>query len=215
LPATLLQPRFKATVRENSYGNAIFAHLKAGGVCGYEQKGKNFTGFAKHGEKGLWYSANIMHANRVVIVESAIDALSHAQLFETDEQTAYVSVGGGMSPKQEKLAEIVMKQAQERGATVTIATDNDPAGRALDKKLTKIAQKAKVKKLNRDKPEENHDWNDALKLQAEMTVESAKRIRAILEERPGAIAASPNSSSGSSKSENCAPIPDLAPTLKM
>jgi hypothetical protein len=76
---TLTDPRFN-NIKIDARRNALFPHYNSSGVSGYEIKNKDFTGFAKGGEKGIWYTSNIMRAKNVVICESAIDALSHAEL---------------------------------------------------------------------------------------------------------------------------------------
>nr|WP_263458827.1 DUF3991 domain-containing protein [Bathymodiolus japonicus methanotrophic gill symbiont] len=71
---TLKDPRFSRSVKIDFRNNAIFPHFNSGGVAGFEIKNNGFTGYAKGGEKGLWYSSNITRAEKIVIVESAIDA---------------------------------------------------------------------------------------------------------------------------------------------
>ena len=73
--------RFAGRVRIDGRGNAIFPHFDQEGLCGYEIKNRNYTGFAAGGEKGLWVSRTHPEDNRLVLAESAIDALSHAALF--------------------------------------------------------------------------------------------------------------------------------------
>jgi len=90
VPATLLDAsRFAGRVRIDSRGNAIFPHFDGAGLCGYEIKNQRFTGFARGGQKGLWLSHCRPHDRRLVVAESAIDALSHAALFpDVADQTA-------------------------------------------------------------------------------------------------------------------------------
>jgi hypothetical protein len=45
---------FAGHIRIDVRGNAVFPHIDRDGVCGYEIKNRNFTGFAPGGEKGLW-----------------------------------------------------------------------------------------------------------------------------------------------------------------
>jgi hypothetical protein len=81
LPAALLgSDRFAGRIRIDGHGNAVFPHFDEQGLCGYELKNRNFTGFAKGGEKGLWLSHTKPDDDRAVFAESAIDALSHAAL---------------------------------------------------------------------------------------------------------------------------------------
>lgn len=144
--------RFNRSVKIDSRNNAIFPHFNGSGVAGYEIKNKNFTGYAKGGEKGLWYSSNITRADRVVIVESGIDALSHAELKETGEETAYVSIAGSMSELQLELIRTVIN-----GREAVIATDNDKNGNYYASQITELSVKASREIAD------NKDWNDDLK----------------------------------------------------
>ncbi|HEX4594249.1 MAG TPA: DUF3991 domain-containing protein [Bryobacteraceae bacterium] len=74
----LLSPRFAGRMRIDSRGNTVFPHFDAVGLCGYEIKNRRFTGFAAGGEKGLWFSHTRCDDRRLILAESAIDALSHA-----------------------------------------------------------------------------------------------------------------------------------------
>jgi hypothetical protein len=96
LPAALLRaPRFAGRVRIDGRGNAVFPHFDVAGLCGYEIKNRQFTGFAAGGTKRLWLSHFRRHDRRLVMAESTIDALSHAVLFpDAADQTRYASLGG-------------------------------------------------------------------------------------------------------------------------
>lgn len=151
----LTDPRFDSMIRIDQYQNAVFPHYDQEGLCGYELKNYGFTGFASGGAKGLWHSTNISRARRIVIVESAIDALSHAQLYY-DPQTAYISTSGQPSNAQWKLLERTLQKAQARGALVVVATDADRAGDRLAMEIYRLAPGA-----IRERPTAK-DWNDQL-----------------------------------------------------
>jgi hypothetical protein len=94
LSASLLGlERFAGRIRIDARGNAIFPHLDADGLCGFEKKNSGFTGYSSGGSKGLWMSHERPDDNRIVFSESAIDALSHAVLFP-DNYARYASIGG-------------------------------------------------------------------------------------------------------------------------
>src|SRR6266700_152596 len=79
LPAAVLASRrFAGRVRMDTRGNAVFPHFDREGLCGYEIKNTGFTGFAAGGAKGLWFSHTGPDDRRLILTESAIDALSHA-----------------------------------------------------------------------------------------------------------------------------------------
>ena len=154
---TLADIRFAEKIRIDGLGNAIFQHYDRQGLSGYEIKNDGFAGFAKGGTKAIWHSSNLEHAPRVVIVESAIDALSHAEL-SCDRDAAYISVGGSMSDSQcELLRELFVKLSAE----IIVATDNDAGGHHIAEQVGKLLP-AGVS-LARRLPESGKDWNEVLK----------------------------------------------------
>ncbi len=132
LPAAVLQsPRFVGRMRIDSRGNTVFPHFDAAGLCGYEIKNREFTGFAARGQKGLWFSHTRRGDRRLILAESAIDALSYAVLFpDAQDQTRYASLGGKPSLRQTGLVKATIARLPER-AEIVAAFDADPAGRTL------------------------------------------------------------------------------------
>jgi hypothetical protein len=132
LPAALLCSwRFAGRVRIDARGNAIFPHFDREGLCGYEIKNQGFTGFAAGGEKGLWFSHTGPGDRRLVLTESAIDALSYAALFSNaEDQTRYASLGGKPNPRQPSLIQATIARLAE-GSAIVAAFDADEAGRWL------------------------------------------------------------------------------------
>lgn len=171
-PETLEDPRFASMVRIDQRGNAVFPHYDGRGLSGYELKNEGFTGFSAGGEKRVWHSANLGHAPRVVVVESAIDALSHAQA-TGDREAAYLSIGGQPSPEAWALVSKALRKAQEeRGMAVVVATDADAAGDRLAQQIEALAPGAE-----RQRPEAK-DWNDQLREQQRIAaIEEAQQQR--------------------------------------
>jgi hypothetical protein len=129
--AVLLSPRFAGRMRIDSRGNTVFPHFDAAGLCGYEIKNRGFTGFAAGGQKGMWFSHARPHDRRLVLAESAIDALSHAALFpDAADQTRYASLGGQPSSRQPGLVQATIARLPE-GAEIVAAFDADEMGRKL------------------------------------------------------------------------------------
>lgn len=158
---TIKDPRFASVVRVDAHRNAIFPHFNESGLCGYELKNEGFTGFAKGGQKGLWYTSNIIRADKIVICESAIDALSHAQV-HGDSDAAYVSIAGTMNDRQPELIRQIFKNAASRGARVVLATDNDETGNRLVQQMTEWAKEAGAA-CTIDRPSGGFkDWNECL-----------------------------------------------------
>lgn len=159
--STLSDPRFIDRLQIDARGNAVFPHYNKSGLCGYELKNAGFTGFSNGGMKGLWTSSNVREAKNIVIVESAIDALSHAQLFD-DADTAYVSIGGNPSNEQVDLIRGFLLKASARGAAVIIGTDPDEGGDKLADILRALTPPGMT--LTRDEAQiREEDWNDQLK----------------------------------------------------
>jgi hypothetical protein len=130
LPGALLAlDRFAARIRIDARGNAVFPHFDAQGLCGYEIKNHNFTGFASGGTKGLWLSQEMPGDDRLVLCESAIDALSYAALFP-GEHSRYGSFAGQISPAQREWIRATAARLPLR-STIVAATDADKEGGKL------------------------------------------------------------------------------------
>ena len=157
----LKDPRFNGMVKIDDRGNAIFPHYDQNGLSGYEIRGDGYKGFSKSGEKSIWCSTNVKTANEIVFVESAINALSHAQL-HPHLNAGYISIAGQMSDHQRELVAYAMARVHERGATIVLATDRDEAGEAHAQALRDLAPAAA--NLYREAPQQAGDWNELLQL---------------------------------------------------
>jgi hypothetical protein len=163
-PKLLQDARFTGKIRQDRRNNVVFPHFNADGLCGYELKNHHFTGFARGGNKGLWTSAANRADTRLVVTESAMDALSYHAL-HPDTHTRYLSIGGAMNPDQPVLIARAIQRLPQHGALV-IATDNDPGGDMLADELRAIVEAAKRPDLTltEDRPSDRgQDWNDTLK----------------------------------------------------
>lgn len=163
-PALLQSPRFAGMIYTDSYHNAVFPHFDDKGSCGYELKNKNFTGFAKHGEKGLWLSSAYDDDHRFVIGESGVEALSYAQLFD-DPHTRYGSLGGEMNSRQPGLIKWFAQEWLPPNTQVVAAMNNDAAGHHLAEEVGKAIAATKRSDLQFiiDLPDNaGQDWNDVL-----------------------------------------------------
>ena len=153
--------RFIGTVAIDDRGNAIFPHYDGNGLTGFTAKNDNYTGFSKGGTKALWRSKPQEGDLRLVIVESAIDAMSYHQLFtDKNPHTRYISTGGTISSSQLELIKTAMADMAKIGGSIVIATDNDEAGNKLAKTLAKKAPSKS--KITRDVPKQGKDWNELL-----------------------------------------------------
>lgn len=164
IPEDLLaDPRFASRIRMDARGNAVFGHVNREGLCGFELKNAGFTGFSKGGTKGLWASGVRGDDRKLVIAESAIDALSYAALFG-HEGTRFVSLAGQVSPEQVELMRAAMEKLP--AGEVVLAVDNDEGGSGLAAKFTGVFEAVGREELSLriDRPEAaGTDWNDMLR----------------------------------------------------
>lgn len=163
-PALLADPLFATRIRVDGRGNAVFPHWNRGGICGYSLKNAGFTGFAKGGAKGLWCSTIRQDDSRLVIAESAIDALSYAALFGAGG-TRFISMAGQVSPEQCALVASAMRKLPAPGEII-LAFDHDKAGDALVTRFSALFRAASgdhAHVLRVAQPAAiGADWNDAL-----------------------------------------------------
>ena len=152
-------PLFTGRVRVDRRNNALFPHYDKEGLCGFEVKNKGFTGFASGGVKGLWYSEAKTADGRLVLVESAIDAMSFHVLFG-DQHTRYMSTGGELNPQQPLLIRGAIEKLHP-SADVVLAFDDDEGGEKISKEVEAAAPAGR--KLVRLRPEGGKDWNQVLK----------------------------------------------------
>jgi hypothetical protein len=161
----LVLPRFKDCVRVDQRNNAIFPHYDKAGLCGYEIKNKEFTGFAPGGVKGLWFSKAQASDRRLVLVESAIDAYSF-HILHGDPFTRYMSTGGELNPQQPALLRGAMEKLPAE-SVVLLAFDNDEGGEKITEEAKAVAPAGRD--IRRVLPETGKDWNDDLKRKLGLT----------------------------------------------
>jgi len=138
---------------------------KEGRYCGSDKRipGRgDWKGFTPGGNRdGLW-SSRVQGAQRVVITESAIDAMSYHEL-KGQQKTDYISLGGSQLTAQKKEQ---LKQELSKYKEVVIATDNDKAGIQVAREIRGMRTDAKL-----DQPR-SKDWNQ--ELQTKKTLEKLK-----------------------------------------
>lgn len=145
LDLALRDARFADCYRTSRNGIVMFIHRDRSGPSGYELRGIGANGerlkkFSKDGRRALWWARNINAADTIVICESAIDCMSHAELYP-ELNAAYISIAGEISTKQKDLLSGLFNKSDSRNARVIIATDNDDAGEkhySICRKLTTI-----------------------------------------------------------------------------
>lgn len=140
--SVLMDARFADCWRQGRDGIA-FPSWDRQGLCGLEFRGEGIKRFLSGGIKGLWASRNIKTCLRLVVCESAIDALSyHALHLDAADQEwpiGYVAFAGGLGSLQRELLAGLLRQCAERGCEILAGTDNDPAGDAYAEQLAELA----------------------------------------------------------------------------
>lgn len=154
----LRSDRFQGTVHRDQRGNVVFPYHDDNGLCGFEMKHHGYTGFSRHGEKGVWSSNSGLADNCLVITESPIDAMSY-HLLHGDHHTRYISVGGQYRKKQRELVISAMDRMLS-GSVVVMAFDNDTQGQVFAEEFTAMAPEHV--RVIRALPETGKDWNDQL-----------------------------------------------------
>jgi hypothetical protein len=162
-PDILSLPIFAGCVRVDRRNNVLFSHYDRSGLCGFEIKNTDFTGFAAGGTKGLWFTRTKPTDKELVLTESAIDALSfhalHKGIF-----TRYMSTGGALNPQQPALIRGAIEKLPA-GAVVLLAFDNDEGGEKIAAEVKAVAPAGReVRRVLPDKMS-GKDWNDILKIQ--------------------------------------------------
>ena len=161
--------RFVGRIRMDTRGNVVFPHFDREGLCGYEIKSQGFTGFAAGGVKGLWFSHTALDDRRLVLAESAIDALSYAALFpDTGDRTRYASLGGKPNSQQPGLVQATIAKLPN-GAEIVAAFDADDGGRNLVDVIRIIMEAIAIETGRTDlifkvhlPAEDGTDWNQIL-----------------------------------------------------
>jgi hypothetical protein len=166
--AVLMHPRFAGTIKADRYGAAVFGHVDADGlICGYELKNRGrtgtWTGFAPGGRKGLFLSNAGPEDRRLILTESATDALSYAAIFGDLEVSRYGSIAGRPTIAQRAIIRAAIL-GMPGGAEIVAATDADAAGRELAEGMKETFNACGRADLTfrRHEPAGGKDWNEAL-----------------------------------------------------
>ena len=160
-PEVLGLPIFAGGLRVDARSNALFPHFDKEGLCGFEIKNRDFTGFAAGGVKGLWYSKAKTTDARLVLTESAIDAMSF-HVLQGNAWTRYMSTGGSLNPQQPALIRGAMEKLPP-GGVVLLAFDNDEGGAKLAEEVQAFAPSGRDVRRVLPDVGTGKDWNDALK----------------------------------------------------
>lgn len=170
IPSILVaSDRFRGRIRGSSRqeGCVLFPHWNEDGLCGYELKGPGVTRFAAGGTKGLWGSHLAPADRRLVVAETAIDALSYAAL-KDDGRTRYVSIAGKMNANQPALLTRAVAKLPPGEVEVVAAVDHDDGGLEIAEDIRKSIKAARRQNMSIvvDRPTvDGQDWNDVVREQ--------------------------------------------------
>jgi hypothetical protein len=162
--------RFVGAYRLGERGNVLFPlrDPATGLVVGFEVKNKGFTSFASGGRKTFWMSDARDDDDRLVVVESSIDAFSYHQLFP-HQHARYLSTAGAVGPEALALVGAAIA-SMPAGAEIVSATDADEGGEKLHRQIEVAAGRP----LRRHASPLPKDWNDYLRKMLEWV---SKRMR--------------------------------------
>jgi len=112
-------------------GVLAFAHRdQAGQITGFEIKGESkgakVARFSKGGERGLFVLGELASADKIVLCEAGLDALSRRQLDGSPANVAYVSTGGRPSGASRDIIADLARTRPDVG--IEIAFDRDAGG---------------------------------------------------------------------------------------
>ncbi|MEZ6061104.1 MAG: DUF3991 and TOPRIM domain-containing protein [Planctomycetaceae bacterium] len=162
IPRSLLaDPIFADRIRIDRRGNALFPHHNADGLCGFELKNRNFTGFSPGGIKALHSSVPRPDDRIMVICETGIDLLSYAAIKGTDRRR-FFSTAGQISPLQSDCLRSAAEQMPP-GSIVVLALDNDDGGRKLSAQISEALADIPLAIVPDFPPNPGEDWNDVLR----------------------------------------------------
>jgi hypothetical protein len=164
-----------------------FLHRGQQGFSGYEIKKPDNTGrFSAGGEKTFFplQRAGADPVSRVVVTETALDALSYAQMEGMREDTAYVSIAG--NPSESQLDQLRSLCGQPRIQMVVLAHDKDKGGDEQAEKCQEALAESPAK-VERETPASGKDWNEML--QSKLDQEKQEQLELIrrMEEAQKAI----------------------------
>ncbi len=158
IPISVLQAAVnQGVVREGPFGSMWAGHRDdAGSLAGWEERGPEWRGFSTGGGKVL-FRFGAPDALRLCVTEAAIDAMSLAAIEGLQDETLYLSTGGGWSPRTEAA---LFNLLARPNASLVCATDANAQGDAFAFRLQALATQAGRPSIRLRPPAE--DWNDVL-----------------------------------------------------
>lgn len=161
---TLAHKRFRGKILEDNY-NLAFPHVcldesEKWFVSGFERrifyKDEVNSGFAGGGRRGFWFSNATAEDRKIIIFESALNALAYFQIHQDD--ICHASIGGNLAGLQKAL----IRRLIAKGKRLILAFDNDKSGLGYAKEIEGYSHiRGQVKRAF--PPADYSDWNDVLR----------------------------------------------------
>ncbi|KAA5539641.1 toprim domain-containing protein [Adhaeribacter rhizoryzae] len=134
---TIDNPAFKGRVftsQQNEFHNTAFPLYNENGLTSVEQKNTGFKSLLALPKDGIWVSHPTLGKDtpieRLVVNESAVDAMSYHQLKYDGKNTMYIATAGTVTEKQIELIQRVIDKQQP--SEIVLANDRDAAGRKFN-----------------------------------------------------------------------------------
>lgn len=149
------QNHFRGAFRIRRNRTCCFPHRNPSGeLVGLELRSETTKTMFQGSVRSVWSSGKVLEKRHILICESALDCLSHFQLF-SDSETGYLATGGSLGKNQKSL---LRERLSDYSGNLLIGTDNDQAGDAMAAELMMILPNAR-----RERPPAGlKDWNDAV-----------------------------------------------------
>jgi hypothetical protein len=159
IPDPVLRQAIAADVlREGPHGSMWAGHTdETGHVTGWEERGRQWRGFATGGAK-VFFWLGLVDATRICVTEAAIDAMSLAAIERLSPGTLYLSTGGGWSPSTEAT---LRRLAVRPDVLLVAATDANDQGETFAERLRILAEEEGCNWQRLRPPSD--DWNASLK----------------------------------------------------
>jgi hypothetical protein len=154
--------KYRERIHQTRRGNFLFGHYGPQGFSGFEIKSPDGTGrFAAGCEKTFFSCLTDQKlVKRLVVTETAIDALSYAQMDGLRDDTAYLSLAGNPSPEQ--LEQLRALAGMDNILSIVLAHDNDQGGDRQAEKCRQALVGVDVR-IDRHAPADaGADWNQVL-----------------------------------------------------
>ncbi|MDU0372083.1 toprim domain-containing protein [Hymenobacter endophyticus] len=136
---TIDNPAFQGRVftARGKYENTAFPLYNQTGIISVEEKNTGYKHMLPLPKEGLWVSKMTEPGkplDRLVVTESAIDALSKHQLDRRDGKpqpnTMYLATAGTVTERQVELIQLIIDRQKPK--EVVLGQDNDPGGRRFN-----------------------------------------------------------------------------------